>query len=40
MNNFGIALLDQQQYANAVQAFEEVRKLRPDCTDVVMNAAT
>jgi Flp pilus assembly protein TadD len=36
-NNFGIGLLDQQQYANAVEAFEEVRKLRPDYADVYTN---
>jgi tetratricopeptide (TPR) repeat protein len=36
-NNFGIGLLDQQQYANAVEAFEEVRTLRPDYADVYTN---
>ena len=36
-NNFGIGLLDQQQYANAVEAFEEVRKLRPDYADIYTN---
>lgn len=36
-NNFGIALLDQQQYGPAVSAFEEVRKLRPDYPDVYTN---
>jgi len=36
-NNFGIGLLDQQQYANAVEAFDEVRKLRPDYADVYTN---
>jgi Flp pilus assembly protein TadD len=36
-NNFGIGLLDQQQYANAVEAFEAVRKLRPDYADVYTN---
>ena len=36
-NNFGIGLLDQQQYSNAVEAFEEVRKLRPDYADVYTN---
>jgi tetratricopeptide (TPR) repeat protein len=36
-NNFGISLLDQQQYASAVDAFEEVRKLRPDYADIYTN---
>jgi tetratricopeptide (TPR) repeat protein len=32
-NNLGIAYLDQFQYAEAVQAFNEVIKLRPDYAD-------
>jgi tetratricopeptide (TPR) repeat protein len=36
-NNFGIALLDQEQYGDAVAAFEEVSKLRPDYADVYTN---
>jgi tetratricopeptide (TPR) repeat protein len=36
-NNFGIALMDQQQYGDAVTAFEEVRKMRPDYADVYTN---
>ncbi len=32
-NNLGIAYLDQLQYADAMQAFEKVLKLRPDYAD-------
>ena len=38
-NNFGIALLDAQQYAEAVGAFERVAKLRPDYADALTNIA-
>jgi Flp pilus assembly protein TadD len=38
-NNYGIALLDAQQYASSVYAFERVAKLRPDYTDVYTNIA-
>lgn len=38
-NNFGIALLDQLQYAQAVRAFDEVAKLRPDYADAYTNIA-
>lgn len=38
-NNFGIALLDAQQYAASVRAFERVAKLRPDYADVYTNIA-
>jgi thioredoxin-like negative regulator of GroEL len=36
-NNLGIALLDQSQYMEAVQAFNEVVKLRPDYPDGYIN---
>jgi tetratricopeptide (TPR) repeat protein len=36
-NNLGIALLDQLQYMEAVQAFHEVVKLRPDYADGYTN---
>ena len=36
-NNLGIAYLDQQQYAEAVHAFNEVVKLRPDYADGYTN---
>jgi Tfp pilus assembly protein PilF len=36
-NNLGIAYLDQLQYADAVQAFSEVVKLRPDYADGYTN---
>ncbi len=38
-NNYGIALLDAQQYAASVQAFSEVAKLRPDYADAYTNMA-
>jgi tetratricopeptide (TPR) repeat protein len=38
-NNLGIAYLDQSQYADAVQAFGEVVKLRPDYPDAYINVA-
>ncbi len=36
-NNLGIASLDQLQYADAIQAFSEVVKLRPDYPDGHIN---
>jgi Flp pilus assembly protein TadD len=36
-NNLGIAYLDEQQYDNAVHAFNEVVKLRPDYADGYTN---
>ena len=36
-NNFGIACLDQLQYAEAIDAFAEVVKLRPDYADGYTN---
>ena len=38
-NNFGIAYLDQLQYADAVAAFAHVVKLRPDYADGYTNIA-
>ncbi len=38
-NNYGIALLDAQQYAASVNAFEHVSKLRPDYPDSYTNQA-
>ena len=38
-NNLGIALLDQQQYARAVSAFNEVVRLRRDYADGYTNIA-
>ena len=38
-NNYGIALLDAQQYAASVHAFERVAALRPDYGDVYTNMA-
>lgn len=38
-NNFGIALLDQEQYAQAIDDFRQVLKLRPDYTDAYTNLA-
>ena len=36
-NNFGIACLDQLQYAQAIEAFSEVTKLRPKYADAYTN---
>ncbi len=36
-NNLGIGLLDQQQYADALHAFEQVVQLRPDYKDGYIN---
>jgi tetratricopeptide (TPR) repeat protein len=36
-NNYGIGLLDAQQYADSVHAFEQVAKLRPDYPDAYTN---
>jgi len=38
-NNYGIALLDAQQYAASVYAFDRVAKLRPEYADVYTNMA-
>jgi tetratricopeptide (TPR) repeat protein len=38
-NNYGIALLDAQQYAASVKAFERVAALRPDYADAYTNMA-
>jgi tetratricopeptide (TPR) repeat protein len=38
-NNYGIALLDAQQYEASVQAFEHVATLRPDYADAYTNMA-
>jgi Tfp pilus assembly protein PilF len=38
-NNYGIALLDQQQYAASAEAFEHVLKLQPDYADGWTNLA-
>jgi cytochrome c-type biogenesis protein CcmH/NrfG len=38
-NNLGIAYLDQLQYSDAVQAFAQVVKLRPDYPDGYINIA-
>ncbi len=38
-NNYGIALLDAQQYAASVAAFQHVQKLRPDYADSFTNQA-
>ena len=38
-NNYGIGLLDAQQYAASVSAFEHVAKLRPDYADAPTNIA-
>jgi tetratricopeptide (TPR) repeat protein len=38
-NNYGIALLDAQQYPAAVRAFEHVAELRPDYADAFTNMA-
>jgi Flp pilus assembly protein TadD len=36
-NNYGIGLLDAQQYAAAVSSFEQVAKMRPDYADAQTN---
>jgi len=36
-NNIGIGFLDQQQYSDAIEAFEQVVKLRPDYEDGYVN---
>jgi Tfp pilus assembly protein PilF len=36
-NNVGIGFLDQQQYSDAIEAFEQVVKLRPDYGDGYVN---
>jgi len=38
-NNYGIALLDAQQYQASVHAFEQVAALRPDYADAFTNMA-
>ena len=38
-NNYGIALLNQSQYAQAIAAFEHVVELRPDYPDAYTNVA-
>jgi tetratricopeptide (TPR) repeat protein len=38
-NNYGIGLLDAQQYGDSVRAFEHVAKLRPDYADAYTNIA-
>jgi tetratricopeptide (TPR) repeat protein len=38
-NNYGIGLLDAQQYAESVHAFEQVTRLRPDYADGYTNVA-
>jgi len=38
-NNYGIALLDAQQYAASVHAFQRVAALRPDYADAFTNQA-
>jgi len=38
-NNLGIGYLDQLQYADAIRAFNEVVKLRPDYADAYTNIA-
>jgi tetratricopeptide (TPR) repeat protein/thiol-disulfide isomerase/thioredoxin len=38
-NNYGIALLDAQQYAASVHAFEHVATMRPDYADAFTNMA-
>jgi tetratricopeptide (TPR) repeat protein len=38
-NNYGIAMLDAQQYAESVHAFEHVAQLRPDYADAFTNIA-
>jgi tetratricopeptide (TPR) repeat protein len=38
-NNYGIGLLDAQQYAESARAFEHVVRLRPDYADAYTNVA-
>ena len=38
-NNYGIGLLDAQQYAESARAFEQVAELRPDYADAYTNVA-
>ncbi len=38
-NNYGIALLDAQQYAASAHAFEHVAQMRPDYADAYTNVA-
>ncbi len=38
-NNYGIGLLDAQQYGESVHAFEQVARLRPDYPDAYTNIA-
>jgi tetratricopeptide (TPR) repeat protein len=38
-NNYGIALLDAQQYDASLHAFQQVARLRPDYADVYTNMA-
>lgn len=38
-NNYGIAMLDAQQYAESVRAFQQVANLRPDYADAYTNIA-
>jgi len=38
-NNYGIALLDEQQYAASVKAFVQVAAIRPDYADAYTNVA-
>ena len=38
-NNYGIAMLDAQQYAETARAFERVAELRPDYADAFSNIA-
>jgi lipoprotein NlpI len=38
-NNVGIGFLDQQQYSDAIAAFEQVVRLRPDYDDGYVNVA-
>jgi tetratricopeptide (TPR) repeat protein len=38
-NNYGIAMLDAQQYSESVRAFERVAQMRPDYADAFTNIA-
>jgi len=38
-NNYGIAMLDAQQYSESVHAFERVAQMRPDYADAYTNIA-